>query len=199
MKNLKIISVTLCCMAAMFFASCNTDENKYSLTKEEVATCLNAVKGNYTGKLIYPNQNPNNSNDKTDSLNIQWSANLDTTITVKQFPVSLLSNYVEDNTLKDALANAPSQDLKCGIYFTNVSPVVFLVNPTSISVSLNYGGKTHQVKARFYVNTLFSYGAYTSAKKEMQYQVLLHSIIVDEGHTNYLTKETPFLFTGTKL
>ena len=181
MKNLKIISVTLCCMAAMFFASCNTDENKYSLTKEEVATCLNAVK------------------DKTDSLNIQWSANLDTTITVRQFPVSLLSNYVEDSTLKNALASAPSQDLKCGIYFTNVSPVVFLVNPTSISVSLNYGGKTHQVKARFYVNTLFSYGAYTSAKKEMQYQVLLHSIIVDEGHTNYLTKETPFFFTGTKL
>ncbi len=188
----------LCCMAAMFLTSCNTDDNGYTLTKEEIAACLNAVRGNYAGKLIYPSQNPNNSNDKTDSLDIQWSADIDTTVTVKQFPVSLLAKFVEDNALKTALESAEDKDIKCNIYFTRVSPVIFFANPTPLLVSLNYGGAAHQVQILFYMNSAYSFGSYDSSKKEFQLQLLLGNISVDKGQTNYLKDPTPFLLSGTK-
>ena len=188
----------LCCMAAMFLTSCNTDDNGYTLTKEEIAACLNAVKGNYTGKLIYPSQNPNNSNDKTDSLDIQWSADMDTTITVKQFPASLLAKFVEDNTLKTALESAENKELKCNLYFTRVSPVVFLANTAPIELSLNYGGAAHQVQVLFYINSAASVGIYDASKKELQIQLLIGNISVDKGQTNYLKNPTPLVFSGTK-
>ncbi|PTL33735.1 DUF4840 domain-containing protein [Prevotella sp. oral taxon 376] len=198
MKKLKFFSVMLCCMAAMFLTSCNTDDNGYTLTKEEIAACLNAVKGNYTGKLIYPSQNPNNSNDKTDSLDIQWSADMDTTITVKQFPASLLAKFVEDNTLKTALESAENKELKCNLYFTRVSPVVFLANTAPIELSLNYGGAAHQVQVLFYINSAASVGIYDASKKELQIQLLIGNISVDKGQTNYLKNPTPLVFSGTK-
>ena len=55
MKNSRFISVMLCCLAAMClaFTSCNKDDGNRKLTPEEKKAAFEAVKGNYTGKLIY--------------------------------------------------------------------------------------------------------------------------------------------------
>lgn len=188
----------LCCMAALSFTSCNTDDDGYTLTKEDIAACLNAVQGNYTGKLIYPSQNPKVPSDTTDSLDIQWSATADTTIVVNQFPVSLVAKFVEDKDLKAALETINNKELKSSIYFTNVSPVVFLANATPLVIPVRYGEADHQVQISFYVNNTYSYGVYNSSNKKSEIQLLLGGIFVDKGQTNYLKTPTPILFSGSK-
>lgn len=202
MKKLKFLSVLFCCLAAMSFTSCdNGNDDVQSLTKEQIAQCFTTVKGTYTGKVIYGSINPNNKNDVTDTLNIQWAVNTDSTLVISKFPAKLLAQNINNADLKAALSAAADQDFTCYTGFTKTSPVTFLLNPVTLTYSLTYGGATHKVQVAFYINSYYSYGVYGStvnSQNMMQMQIMEGAIYVDGTQTSYLTGAVPFLFSGTK-
>lgn len=202
MKKLKFLSVLFCCLAAMSFTSCdNGNDDVQPLTKEQIAQCFTAVKGTYTGKVIYSSINPNNPNDVTDTLNIQWAVNTDSTLVISKLPAKILAQNINNTDLKTALSAAADQDFTCYTGFTKTSPVTFLLNPVTASYSLTYGGATHKVQVAFYINSYYSYGVYGStvnSQNMMQMQIMEGAIYVDGTQTSYLTGAVPFLFSGTK-
>jgi hypothetical protein len=199
MKKFKILSVMLCCMAAMTLMSCNDDDSSSSLTKEDVAQCFAAIKGVYTGKVVYGSVNANNTADITDTLDVQWSAGTDSTLVIANFPAKLLAQNITNTELKAALSAAPNQNITCHTVFMQVSPITFLLNPVSPSYQLTYGGATHKVQVAFYINNYSSYGFYDTSKKMMEFQLVEGAIFVDGQQTSYLGNGVSFVFTGTKL
>ena len=130
MKKLKLVTLA-CCVAAMGLTSCmnDNDDSGRELSKEELAYCLNTVKGTYQGDLIYIAKNVKDISDNTDTLKISWNITNDSTMTIKNFPTRLLAENISDDKLKAALAEAPNQDIDCIIGFINASPVQYLINP----------------------------------------------------------------------
>ena len=200
MKKMKYLSVIGCMIAAVSFTSCSEDDNNGTtpLNKEEIATCFKAVKGNYTGKLIYEAKNEKNPKDKLDTLDVKWSIATDSTLSIASFPSKLLANCISDATLKKALASAANQDIKCRIKFNKISPVRFLINPTPLEYALNYGGKDHKVKVTFYTNSTLSYGSQDMKKNTLQLQLVEGSFTVDGKETAKNTSAVPFVFISTK-
>jgi len=198
MKNLKFLSVMFCCIAAMSFASCSNDDDQQSLTKDEKAQCFQAVKGSYTGKMIYASANAKNSKDITDTVDISWNIATDSTMTIAKFPSKLLAANVTDASLKAALEKAEDQTVTCRIGFIQKSPIAFLINPVSLSYPLNYGSKDHKVQVAFYVNNTNSIGMYNATSKLLQMQVIEGGIYEDGKLTTYLKTGVSFFFTVTK-
>ncbi len=189
-----------CCLAAMSITSCSDDDNNSSrsLTKEEKAQCLLAVKGNYSGNMIYAAKNEKDVKDVTDTLAVKWSITNDSIMTIANFPARLLAENVTDADLKKALAAADDQTITCRIGFIKTSPVQFLINPQSPSYNLNYGGKDHKVQIAFYVNSYSSFGSYNLTKKVLQMQIVEAAVFLDGKQTAYLKTGVPFVFVSTK-
>ena len=199
MKKLKFVTMA-CCVAAMGLTSClnDSDDTRSEMSKEEVAFCLNKVKGTYDGNLIYVAKNVKDVNDNTDTLKISWNIANDSTMTIKSFPTRLLTDNISDEKLKAALAEAPNQDIECRIGFINSSPVQFLVNPVSPVLKLNFEGAEHKIQPAFYVNSTNSFGTFNQAKKELYMQIVEGAIFMDEKQTSYLTTANPFAFEAKK-
>lgn len=189
-----------CCLAAMSITSCmnDDDDDNRSLSKEEKAQCLMAVKGNYSGNLIYAAKNEKNVKDVTDTLAVKWSITNDSTMTIDNFPAELLTENITDTTMKKALATAAAQSITCRIGFIKTSPVQYLINPQSPTYNLNYGGKNHKIQIAFYVNSYNSYGSYDLTKKVLQMQIIEAAVFLDGKQTAYLKKAVPFVFVSTK-
>lgn len=200
MKQMKFLPVWACCIAALSFTSCSNDDsnNSRSLSKEEIAQCLKAVKGDYTGHLIYAAKNENNPKDVTDTLDVEWSITNDSTLTVASFPVKLLAENVTDEELKKALTEADDQPLVCRIGFINTSPIQFLINPKTPAYDLNYGGSDHKVQVPFYINSYNSFGSFNATKNELQMQIIEAGVHVDGQQTTFLKTSVPFVFVSTK-
>ena len=83
MKRTKFFAFLLRCMSAFIFASClNDDTPDTGLTDAQRQQCLNSIKGDYDGDLIFLSQNPTVTTDKTDTLDIAWKVSaIDTTLT----------------------------------------------------------------------------------------------------------------------
>lgn len=195
---MKFLPVWACCLAAFTFASCsNDDDSSRSLTKEEIAQCLKAVKGNYSGHLIYAAKNENNPKDVTDTVAVEWSITNDSTLTIASFPTKLLAENVTDEELKKALAEADDQPLACRIGFINTTPIQFIVNPKTPAYDLNYGGKDHKVQVPFYINSYNSYGSFNATKNVLQMQIVEAGVHVDGQQTTFLRTSVPFVFVST--
>ena len=201
MKNLKFLTA-VCCMAAMGLTvtGClnDSDDTNREMTKEEVAYCLNTVKGNYDGDLIYVSKNIKDVNDNTDTLKVSWSIINDSTMTIKKFPTRLLTANISDEKLKAALAEAPDQDIECLIGFINTSPVQYLINPKSPSYTVNHDGSDHKIQVAFYVNSTNSFGTFNQTKKVLYMQIVEGAIFMDGKQTAYLSSVNPFAFEAKK-
>ncbi|MBQ6916376.1 MAG: DUF4840 domain-containing protein [Prevotella sp.] len=199
MKKLQIVTMA-CCVAAMSLTSClnDSDDSTREMTKEEVAYCLNKVKGNYTGNLIYVAENVKDVKDKTDTLKINWTITTDSTMTIKNFPTRLLADNISDEKLKAALAEQPDQDIECRIGFINTSPVQYLINPKAPSYTVNHDGSNHKIQVAFYMNSTNSFGTYNETKKELYMQIIEGAIYMDEKQTSYLKTANPFAFEAKK-
>ena len=57
-------------MAVIGLTSClgDSDNNNQGLSPQEVSQCFNTIKGNYTGKVLFENLNPNDVYDYIDTL-----------------------------------------------------------------------------------------------------------------------------------
>jgi len=199
MKKLKLVTMA-CCVAAMGLTSCmnDNDDSGRELSKEELAYCLNTVKGTYQGDLIYIAKNVKDISDNTDTLKISWNITNDSTMTIKNFPTRLLAENISDDKLKAALAEAPNQDIDCLIGFINASPVQYLINPKAPSFNINHDGADHKIQVAFYANSTGSFGSFNQTKKVLYMQIVEGAIYMDGKQTAYLTADTPFAFEAKK-
>ena len=114
---MKKILCVFCCMAVIGLTSClgDSDNNNQGLSPQDVSQCFNTIKGNYTGKVLFENLNPNDVYDYIDTLDIAWSVAADTTIVVNQFPQTVILDRISDQQMKEALEQAaPAPLLKAG-------------------------------------------------------------------------------------
>ena len=189
------------CMAALCVTSClNNDDNDNSqtgLTPAEKALCYSTLAGDYTGDLLYMAVDESERTEAVDTIDGRWYIPTDSTLIITDFPSALLAEHVSQPPLKEALADAPDQTIKCQVYYTQLTPIEFLVNPYPLTYTLNYGGGTHEVQVYFYANNAYSFGSYDPTEKKLFIKIIEGVIYVDGQQTNYLTS-TPFLFVAQK-
>lgn len=198
MNKIKFLSFLVGCLAVFSFSACNDDDDDNGLTPAEKQQCFSIVGGSYSGQMIYYNENKDNVNDVTDTISIAWNIRSDSTMTIYDFPVSLLAQHVSNDQLKEALENASPINIDCVIDFASVSPVAFFVSPITPSLTLTYGGQQHRVQVVFYVNNSYSFGQYAPSNKILQMQIIAAAIWVDGVQTTYLSNSTAYLFLANR-
>lgn len=195
MKKIKLFALILCCIASVSFVSCSDNDDSGSNyqppTTAQIKAAYESIKGSYTGKLVYPTFSTAKSS-VLDTLDTSWEISNDSMLVIKDFPTKALASNITDAKLKEALANAPAQNLNCRFGFYQVDPLVFLINPKTQKYTLNYDGKTHEVLVVYYVNSSNSFGS-INKDKVLQMQIAEGGIYVDGTLRHVLTQPIPIL------
>ena len=198
----------ICSVAAMCLTSCyyDSDNEYHEITPQEIGQCLTAVKGNYTGKLLFDLNNPNDPKDRTDTLDIAWSVTADTMFNVKEFPQAVILNRIADPELKEAMEQAAPAPLKARLAFYKINPINFLVYPASVVYNIEYNGGTHKASLAFWINTSYSYGIYDTTNKTFQMQLMGAGLYLDDNmshsylvNNEYDNSSFPIVFTNVNL
>lgn len=203
-----------CCIAAVTFTSCLNDDDEPVLSPEEYQAAYQAIKGDYSGNLIYAKAKSEdakeNVNDKNanDTIKVHWRIDTDSTLYVADFPSAPLAEHITNKEIREAIAAQPVQKLECRMGIMNNAPITFLINPAFATYNVNYGGEDHKVQIAFYVNSTYSYGVYSyfntnkevdSKKPAMQMQILAGGVYVDEKLNQELLKKPVAIgFEGEK-
>ena len=197
-KTNKMYLWLLGCLAVigLTFTACSPgDDNGNRLTPEQQQQAYQQVKGTYAGKVYYQRWSTKDNKYVSDSTDVNWEILTDSTLTIKDFPMSLFADYVNDNTLKEALKTAPKQDINCFTGYYNLAPVGFLLNPKAAAFELNYGGGSHKITIAFFGNSNYSFG-FSKAKSVVNMQIIAGSLQVDAMSTSYLKNNVGFVFRG---
>lgn len=195
-------SILLGCLTALCITSClgsDDDANNSSkgLSKAEIAQCYLTVGGNYSGDLLYFSKSDDGLFEEVDTLDGAWYIPTDSTLFITDFPSEVLAENVIYSELKDALAEAPDQIVKCRIRFVETSPVQFLVNPYTLEYMLHYGGGDHKVQVVFYNENIYSFGVLNAESRELMLKIIPAYLYVDGKQTNYLT-QSQIIFVSRK-
>ena len=195
-------SILLGCLTALCITSClgsDDDANNSSkgLSKAEIAQCYLTVGGNYSGDLLYFSKSEDGLYEEVDTLNGAWYIPTDSTLFITDFPSEVLAENVIYSELKEALADAPDQIVKCRIRFVETSPVQFLVNPYTLEYMLHYGGGDHKVQVVFYNENIYSFGILNAESRELMLKIIPAYLYVDGKQTNYLT-QSQIIFVSKK-
>lgn len=202
MMTKHFFSILLGCLTALCVTSClgsDDDANNSSkgLSKAEIAQCYLTVGGNYSGDLLYFSKSDDGLYEEVDTLNGAWYIPTDSTLFITDFPSEVLAENVIYSELKDALADAPDQIVKCRIRFVETSPVQFLVNPYTLEYMLHYGGGDHKVQVVFYNENIYSFGILNAESRELMLKIIPAYLYVDGKQTNYLT-QSQIIFVSKK-
>lgn len=202
MMTKHFFSILLGCLTALCVTSClgsDDDANNSSkgLSKAEIAQCYLTVGGNYSGDLLYFSKSDDGLFEEVDTLNGAWYIPTDSTLFITDFPSEVLAENVIYSELKDALADAPDQIVKCRIRFVETSPVQFLVNPYTLEYMLHYGGGDHKVQVVFYNENIYSFGILNAESRELMLKIIPAYLYVDGKQTNYLT-QSQIIFVSRK-
>lgn len=202
MTTKHFFSILLGCLTALCVTSClgsDDDANNSSkgLSKAEIAQCYLTVGGNYSGDLLYFSKSDDGLFEEVDTLNGAWYIPTDSTLFITDFPSEVLAENVIYSELKDALADAPDQIVKCRIRFVETSPVQFLVNPYTLEYMLHYGGGDHKVQVVFYNENIYSFGILNAESRELMLKIIPAYLYVDGKQTNYLT-QSQIIFVSKK-
>lgn len=202
MTTKHFFSILLGCLTALCVTSClgsDDDANNSSkgLSKAEIAQCYLTVGGNYSGDLLYFSKSDDGLYEEVDTLNGAWYIPTDSTLFITDFPSEVLAENVIYSELKDALADAPDQIVKCRIRFVETSPVQFLVNPYTLEYTLHYGGGDHKVQVVFYNENIYSFGILNAESRELMLKIIPAYLYVDGKQTNYLT-QSQIIFVSKK-
>ena len=202
MKKIKLYSVLFASIAMMVLGmtSCNDSNYSRTLSPQEIQTAYLTVRGYHTGKMYFlkeaanGDQNSESQKAETDSVDISWTIDTDSTMTIHDFPTTAFAEFVADDEMKEALLQQPVQDIKCQTYYYNLSPICFYVGVTAPTYNITYGGKEHKVQLAFYTGTNF-YGAFDNATKYMELSIMAGGLYVDGELQASATKTTniPFL------
>ena len=167
------------------------------MSKAEIAQCYLTVGGNYSGDLLYFSKSDDGLYEEVDTLNGAWYIPTDSTLFITDFPSEVLAENVIYSELKEALADAPDQIVKCRIRFVETSPVQFLVNPYTLEYTLHYGGGDHKVQVVFYNENIYSFGILNAESRELMLKIIPAYLYVDGMQTNYLT-QSQIIFVSKK-
>ena len=198
----------ICSVAAICLTSCyyDSDNEYHEITPQEIGQCLTAVKGNYTGKLLFDLNNPNDPKDRTDTLDIAWSVTADTMFNVKEFPQAVFLDRIADPELKEAVEQAAPAPLIARLAFYQINPISFMVYPASVVYNIEYNGGTHKVSLAFWINTSYSYGLYDTTNKTFQMQLMGAGLYLDDNmshsylvNNEYDNSSFPIVFTNVNL
>ena len=199
----------ICSVAAICLTSCyyDSDNEYHEITPQEIGQCFTAVKGNYTGKLLFDLNNPNDPKDRTDTLDIAWSVTADTMFNVKEFPQAVFLDRIADPELKEAVEQAAPAPLIARLAFYQINPISFLVYPASVVYNIEYEGATHKASLAFWINTSYSYGLYDTTNKTFQMQLMGAGLYLDDNmsHSYLVNNEYddnasfPIVFTNVNL
>ncbi len=194
MKKLKFIAFVIGCLfIGTALTSClNNNDDNTGLTKEQQKSAYLQVKGDYAGKIVY-SKLLSDSKYANDTLDISWSIDTDSTMLIKKFPSTLLAQNITNESIKTAMAACDPVDIKCYTGYYSLSPVAFVVNPTSVTYNLSYDGTSHKVQVVFYVNNTYSFGSYQPLTTTLQIQIVEAGVYVDGTYQSGLLKlSTPF-------
>ena len=177
----KLMLVVFSSIALLGITSCNLDNNnKEGLTPAEVKAAFNSVKGNYTGKVFFNKLNDSISILEKDSLPVSVTINTDSTLIIKNLPLKVLTGQLENKDLKSAIESLGTTDVLCYIAFIDNDPITLLVNPTPLSLNINYKGKTQTFKTGFFINNRNSL-AQLSGRDRLAIQIIqFGSMYLDE-------------------
>ena len=177
----KLMLVVFSSIALLGITSCNLDNNnKEGLTPAEVKAAFNSVKGNYTGKVFFNKLSNSVSILEKDSLPVSVTINTDSTLIIKNLPLKVLTGQLENKDLKNAIESLGTTDVLCYIAFIDNDPITLLVNPTPLSLNINYKGKTQTFKTGFFINNRNSL-AQLSGRDRLAIQIIqFGSMYLDE-------------------
>ena len=176
-------------------SSCIKDDNDDSqtFTKSDANKCFNLTRGDYSGYLVYPAQNPDKAADQADTLAISWEVTADTMLVIDQFPGKAIAESItRNNELKAAMIEQnPIQKLSCYMAYYAIDPaVMFILGPKKMEFPVFFDGATHTVKAYFWSDTIsevLSYGAKNTSNNEMVVRIVLGAVYLDDNeNTNLL-------------
>lgn len=197
MKTIQFKTLLFCCFAALFFASCNNDDDT-SLTPEQRAAAFQMVKGPHEGNMMYNDLTSTDPKDQVDTLRMTWNMQTDSTMVIYQFPASIIAESITDDALKAAISKVEPRDLQCRTFFFNLDPVAFYISPITLEYNLNYGEADHKVQVVFYVNHPVSQGSYRTSTKFMSMQIVVAAIYIDGKQSEVLKNMVPFVFATDK-
>jgi hypothetical protein len=189
MKNLKLIFLVLGCVAALSLTSClssDDDNDNKGLTPTQISQCHAAVRGTYSGMLVYPSRSALYG---TDTVDVSWSVGADTMLVLKPFPAKIVAEQIYDNEMRNALMEEDlTSELKCYLGFYNIeSEVQFLVAPLKVDYPVFYKNATHTLSVYFWSNN-YSYGFKNPITGAMGAQIVMAAAYLDNNQgTNYFS------------
>ena len=185
---MKKILIAFCCLAAMTLTACLGDDNDgQGLSRQEISQCFQAIKGNYTGKIVFENHNPNNYNDIADTLDIAWSITSNTLIVINEFPQAVILDRITEEPMKEALQAAAPATLNSVFGFYQTDPIGFLLYPYSVVYDIYLNGSPHKATLAFYINN-YSFAIFDTSTRVMQMRFQVAGLYLDENAShNYLT------------
>lgn len=221
MKNLKTILLSVFGMMAIAisFTSCNTDSTDTSIDYQTQKQYQSTMANMYTGMMrMYYADTQKRQYVKYDSVQTRWSVRTDSTLTVSDFPVSVLDSCINLNTpyagsnnqevqklrsLKAAIGKLDKKiDLKCYYYvpttsFVTSSAISFFVNPVYVKQTLEYNGGMHDVYFVFLTNNFGGLnfgGNYNYAARTFEFNMYLNSITFDKAPVDFLNQVSTVFF-----
>ena len=198
MKNLKFIFLALGCIAALSLTSClsSDDDENTGLSKAQRDQCFAAVRGSYTGKLLYQNRD---AQHPVDTVDVSWSIGADTMLVLRPFPAKAVAEQINDTELRTALLEQTYMtELKCYLgFYSYESDVSFLLAPIKIDIPVSYKDKTHTLSVYFWTD--YSYGYKNVTSGAMEAQLMMAAAYLDDNENyNYLSS-TSSAMTGIKM
>lgn len=194
MKNLKMIFLALGCMAALSLTSClkDNDDDNQGLTPAQISQCYNAVRGEYSGKMVYPSRDTKYGS--TDTIDVSWSVGEDTMLIIRPFPATIVAQQITDAEMKEALMQEGiTGELRCYIGFFQLEEEAdFLVAPKKVDFPIFYKGGTHTLSLYFWSNS-YSWGFKNLSTGAMGGQLVMSYAILDDDETrNYLNSSSSY-------
>ena len=187
------------------------DDYEYvPLTKMEQLSQLIAMEGNYSGKSYIFSLSGGKAKD---SIDVAWTV-VDSTLTIKNFPIKLLASVVASQDYKDAFENSDqTQELKCTIrpyrpygYDANQNATTYwytteVGDENQIDFNIMHEGENVKTRMAFVASVttsgglISSYGGYSTAQKRMELYLLPTSLAVGDAKWNI---NSVYFFGGNK-
>ena len=211
MKKLTILSFVAALMAAFSFTSCNTGGDSYSPpTIGEQKSMINMLGYSQSGGIGYYNENKLDTKDVIDIIpdivaKITSKTNKDKDGNIQNlyasvsfdFPVSILSKFINDEKLAEKIAEMGKADMKVNLVPYLYSTQTFIANSYDLELGdiVTSEKEYKKVTVKFYNN--YCRGGYEKNKDNKQYFCFYMQaayIYVDGKQTNLLKANR---FNGT--
>ena len=160
MRTIVMRKLFFALLAALTFAACSSDPVFHGMTTKQKEDYANAIAGEYKGTyvIIYNDGGSDTKAVKKEGVLMTVTDLTMHSVCFHDYPVSLLSNVVEDRALAEALASAPNVDFLVDYNFYNLQDngdVNWGFESTAIPLTLHYGGTDHHLMLKLSSQTFF--------------------------------------------